>query len=88
MDELQMTKEQLKTEIILGSESAKNRMNANAKSLLYKGKIVPVEELVEGINAVTLEDVKNFANHYLDLTKCSVSLVGNISDVDKNIFKE
>ncbi|NLK27659.1 MAG: insulinase family protein [Clostridiales bacterium] len=85
-EELRMTKEQLKTEIILGSESAKNRMNSNGKSLLARGRIVPVEEMVEGINAVTLEDVKNFANYYLDLSKCSISLVGNIKEVDRDIF--
>jgi predicted Zn-dependent peptidase len=86
MDELQMTKEQLKTEIILGNESAKSRMNANGKSMLYRGRIISAEELVEGIDAVTLEEVKDFADCYLDLSKCSVSLVGNIKDVDKKIL--
>lgn len=88
MDELQMTKEQLKTEIILGNESAKSRMNANGKSLLYRGRIVPVEELVEGIEAVTFDDVKDFANRYLDLSKCSVSLVGNVKDVNRAMFQQ
>ena len=86
MDELQMTKEQLKTEIILGNESAKSRMNANGKSMLYRGRIISAEELVEGIDTVTLEEVKDFADCYLDLSKCSVSLVGNIKDVDKKIL--
>lgn len=86
MDELQMTKEQLKTEIILGNESAKSRMNANGKSMLYRGRIISAEELVEGIDAVTLEEVKDFADCYLDLSKCSVSLVGNIKDVDRKIL--
>ena len=86
MDELQMTKEQLKTEIILGNESAKSRMNANGKSMLYRGRIISAEELVEGIDTVTLEEVKDFADCYLDLSKCSVSLVGNIKDVDRKIL--
>ncbi|NLP35551.1 MAG: insulinase family protein [Clostridiales bacterium] len=87
LDELQMTKEQLKTEIILGNESTKSRMTANGRSLLYRGRIVPIEELVEGIEAVTFEEVKDFANRYLDLSKCSISLVGNIKDIDQNVFK-
>ena len=87
LDELQMTKEQLKTEIILGNESTKSRMNANGRSLLYRGRIVPIEELVDGIEAVTFEEVKDFANRYLDLSKCSISLVGNIKDIDRDIFK-
>lgn len=79
-DELAMTKEQLKTEIILGNESAKSRMNFNGKSLLFRGRVITLEEMVEGIDKVSLEDVKNFANKYLDLSKSSVSIVGNIKD--------
>lgn len=81
-EELQMTKEQIKTELILGSESAKSRMNANGKSMINRGRIISLEEMVEGINAVSLEDVKDFANRYFDLSKCSLSLVGNLKDVD------
>lgn len=81
-EELQMTKEQIKTELILGSESAKSRMNANGKSMINRGRIISLEEMVEGINTVSLEDVKEFANRYFDLSKCSLSLVGNLKDVD------
>lgn len=87
-DELAMTKEQIKTEIILGNESAKSRMNFNGKSLLFRGRIVKVEELVGGINSVTLDDVKNFANQYMDFSKCSISLVGNLKDVNQNMFSQ
>lgn len=79
-DELAMTKEQLKTEVILGNESAKSRMNFNGKSLLFRGRVISLEEIVEGIDKVSLEDVKNFANKYLDLSRSSVSIVGNIKD--------
>ena len=48
LEELQMTKEQIKTELILGNESAKSRMNANGKSLMNRGRITPIEELIEG----------------------------------------
>ena len=80
LDELTMTKEQLKTEIILGNESAKSRMSFNGKSLLFRGRLVTLDEIVEGIDKVSLEDVKSFANKYLDLSQSSVSIVGNIKD--------
>lgn len=82
LEELQMTKEQIKTELILGSESAKSRMNANGKSMINRNRIVPLEEMIDGINAVTREEVKAFADRYFDLSKCSLSLVGNLKDVD------
>ena len=77
-EELSMTKEQIKTELILGGEGARNRMNANGKSMLFRGSLVPLGELIEGVEGVSLEDVKSFANKYLDISHSSLSLVGNI----------
>jgi predicted Zn-dependent peptidase len=81
-EELAMTKEQIKTELILGSESAKSRMNSNGKSMMNRGRVTTPEELIEGINKVSLEDLKNFANQYLNLEACSYSLVGNLKELD------
>jgi predicted Zn-dependent peptidase len=81
-DELSMTKEQIKTELILGSESAKSRMNSNGKSMVYRGRIVPIEEIVSGIEGVTQEGILEFANHYFDFNKASISLVGNLKSFD------
>jgi predicted Zn-dependent peptidase len=81
-EELRMTKEQIKTELILGNESAKNRMNSNGKSMINRGRIVPIEEMIEGIQAVSLEEVRNFANRYFDIPSCSISLVGNLKEID------
>jgi predicted Zn-dependent peptidase len=61
-------------------------MSANGKSMLHRGRLVSTKELVEGIDAVTLEEVKEFANRYLDLSKCSISFVGNMKDVDEKIL--
>ena len=78
-DELTMTKEQIKTELILGNEGARSRMNANGKSMLNRGRLVPLSELLTGIDKVSLEDVKDFANRYLNLSDSSLSLVGNLN---------
>jgi predicted Zn-dependent peptidase len=81
-DELQMTKEQIKTELILGNESAKSRMNSNGKSMINRGRIVSIEEMIEGINSVSLQAVRDFAARYFDVPSCSVSLVGNLKGID------
>ncbi|HKL80267.1 MAG TPA: pitrilysin family protein [Mobilitalea sp.] len=82
LEELNMTKEQIKTELILGNESARSRMNTNGKSMLNRGKLTSMDELIVGVNKVDLGSIKEFANRYLDLEKCSLSFVGNLKDID------
>ena len=77
-DELTMAKEQIKTELILGNEGARNRMNSNGKSMLNRGRVVSLDELTEGIDKVGLDDIRDFANKYMDLSNSSISFVGNI----------
>ena len=86
-EELSMTKEQIKTELILGNESAKSRMNANGKALLNRGRLIQMEELIEGIDKVSLNHITEFANQYLNPAKASVSLVGNLKDLDMRILE-
>lgn len=86
-EELAMTKEQIKTELILGNESAKSRMNSNGKALLNRGRLLPMEELIEGIDKVSLTDIIDFANRYFIMTSASVSLVGNLKDVDMKLLE-
>lgn len=81
-EELRMTKEQIKTELILGNESAKSRMNSNGKSMINRGRIVPIEEMIDGIESVSQAHVLDFANRYFDLNKASISLVGNLKEFD------
>jgi Predicted Zn-dependent peptidases len=85
-DELIMTKEQIKTELIMGNESAKNRMNSNGKSILFRDSITPLEEIIDRVNAVTEEEVIDFAKNYLVEEKCSFSLVGNLQNIEKVKF--
>lgn len=85
-EELLMTKEQIKTELILGHESAKSRMNSNGKSLINRGRIIPMEEMIAGIEGVTLEDIHGFANRYFDQNKASISLVGNLKELDLKLW--
>jgi predicted Zn-dependent peptidase len=82
--ELSMTKEQIKTELILGNESAKNRMNSNGKSMVNRGRIIPMEEIIEEINKVSFQTVMDFSNRYFDIEKASISLVGNLKEIDLN----
>lgn len=78
--ELQALYTQLRTEMIMGSESARNRMEHNAKSISMHGRLIPLEETLEKLSKVTPKDIQEFAKQYLDITKCSICLVGDVKD--------
>lgn len=81
-DELAMTKEQIKTEIILGNESAKSIMSSNGKAVLNRGRVIPIEEIIDGIERVSREDLLDFANTYFDIKNASISIVGKLDEID------
>lgn len=64
--ELFEAKSQLKGKLLLAQESMSNRMTRLAKSELYYGRYVPLDELVKEIDSVTAESVQNFAAQFLN----------------------
>ncbi|MDP8237715.1 MAG: pitrilysin family protein [Candidatus Hatepunaea meridiana] len=58
---LQRTKDQLKGNLILGLESAGNRMHRLAKMELYNTDWLSLDDIVSRIDAVTVEDVQAVA---------------------------
>lgn len=58
---LERAKHQLKGSIVLGLESMSNRMQRLGRVELTYGRVVPVEEVVEEIEAVTAEGVRAVA---------------------------
>ena len=87
-DELTMTVEQIKTDLVMASESAKSRMSSNAKAVMSRGYIIPMEETLERLNAVTGDDVVKFAKKYFVKERASISLVGNLEEVDVERLKK
>lgn len=85
--ELIQTKEQIKTELIIGSESTRSRMNGNGKSLLQEDRIVSLDEMLAGIDNVKCKDVQNFFDKYIHSDKASISLVGNMTDKNISMIK-
>lgn len=87
-DEMIMTVEQIKTDLVMASETAKSRMSSNAKAVMARGYIIPMEETLERLNAVTTQDVIRFMKQYFVKDKASISLVGNLEDVDLKLFQK
>lgn len=64
--ELAEAKAQLKGKLMLSQESTSNRMTRLAKSQIYFDRFVTLDELVENINSVTKEDLRNFTESFFD----------------------
>lgn len=86
-EELRALYTQLRTEMIMGNESARNRMEQNAKSLLMHERVVPLEETLEKLSDVTAEQIQDFVREYLCLEKSSMCLVGDCSANEKMVQK-
>jgi len=59
--ELTRAKNQIRGSLVLGQENMSNRMMRMAKSELYYGRIIPMEELIGKVTNVTHTDIKEVA---------------------------
>ncbi len=76
--ELAFAKENLKGSVILALESTVSRMSLQARHQFYYGKILPAEELIARVEAVTADDVAEEAQRLLDPKVLSLTIVGNV----------
>lgn len=83
--ELSRSKEYVKGSMVLALESSRNRMSYIAKSLFYYDRIIPIDEVVEKIDAVRLEDVADIANELFVDKYMNLAVIG---DLEKLPFKE
>ncbi len=56
-EELEMSKEQLKSSFIFGQENIAGRMFANGKNVVLLDKICAPEEVIAGIDSVSMDDI-------------------------------
>jgi len=87
-EELDSLYTQLRIEMIMGSESARNRMERNAKALLMHDRIVPLEETLDKLSKVSAEDIRRFGETYFDLSKAGICLVGDIGKEAEKVRKK
>ena len=75
-EELQRTKEQLKSSTILSMESTAARMTRIGRSIITGADLLTPEEIATHIDAVTADDVKRLANEHLKLENMYLAAVG------------
>jgi predicted Zn-dependent peptidase len=74
--ELERAKENLKGRLLLSLESTSSRMTRLGKALVTDTELVPLEETIERLEAVTTEDVARLAREILAPEKLSVAGIG------------
>ncbi|HEV2092736.1 MAG TPA: pitrilysin family protein [Rubrobacter sp.] len=75
-EELERTKQQLKSSTLLALESTAARMNRVGRSVILGTELLSTDEIAERIEAVTADDVMRLANDNLDTEKMYLSAVG------------
>ena len=68
--------EQLKGNLLMALESTFNRMTRMVRSMMYYDRVIPVEEIVEILDAVSAEDIQGIALDIFQPEKCVMSVVG------------
>ncbi len=80
--ELDLHKQQVRTELIMSAESPKTRMDANAKFTLAGTKIYTLEEKLAHVDAVDCRQVLELAKEVFRLSGASLCVVGDKSATD------
>ncbi len=81
--EIARAKTQLKSDLLLGLESMRNRGVRNAYSELFYGRQLTVEELCHDIDAVKAEEVRELAIELFEPESLSMVVVGPEAQLEK-----
>lgn len=79
-EELEITREQIKANVIMGLESSTARMHYLARATLFSEQILTEDEIINAYDKVSKNDVLKLANKMLDLNNVSWAVVGDISN--------
>ncbi|MCQ4635957.1 insulinase family protein [Anaerovorax odorimutans] len=76
-EELATAKEQMKSSYIFGQENVTGRMFSIGKNMVICGKIHTPEEVIEGFNRVTMDDIRRTAERICDMSAYCGAAVTN-----------
>ncbi|WP_058485202.1 M16 family metallopeptidase [Defluviitalea phaphyphila] len=82
------TKEQLKSNYIMGLESTNSRMSSLGKSQLMLNKIRTPDEIIEKLDEVTQEKIEILIEKIFDFSNISLSIVGNLDNINLKEIKD
>ena len=88
---IEKAKTQVLSNYIISGESTVNRMTSNGGSMLIRNRIVSQEEIIEGVEKITADDIRKIIECIFDYSKMSLTAAGNTSGINfeelvNNIF--
>src|SRR6202522_2851427 len=78
-EELRRSKDQLKGSLMLSLESSTARMSNLARQEMYYDRFYGLDELIERIEAVTIEDLQQTAEEFFRTEQIAVTILGNLT---------
>ena len=78
-EELRRAKDQLKGSLMLSLESSTARMSNLARQEMYFDRFYTLDELIEKIEGVTAEELKELAEQFFHTDSIAVTVLGNLN---------
>lgn len=79
---IEVTKEQIISNYIIGSESTAGRLTSNGGGMVLTGRVLSMEEILEKIDMVNYSAVKEVIDEIFNIDMLSFSAVGNIEGMN------
>ncbi|MDR1537956.1 MAG: insulinase family protein [Clostridiales bacterium] len=80
--QLRKTREQLKSNLIMAMESPSNKMSSLGRSQLIQGRSFSEDQIMEKLDEITYESIRDMAEHIFQIDQVSLSVVGNYGGLD------
>jgi len=80
-EELRRSKDQLKGSLMLSLESSMARMSNLARQEMYYDRFYGLDELIERIEAVTADDLRETAQEFFRTEQIAVTILGNLTGI-------
>ena len=78
-EELRRNKDQLKASLMLNLESTSSRMSALAQQEMNFGRFISPDEIIEGVDAVTAEEIGRLANEIFRAEAIAATVLGDLT---------
>lgn len=80
--QIEKTKEQLKSNYIMGLESTSNRMSSIGRSKILLDVIKTPDQIIDEVDKIKKENIDYLIENIFNMDKMSISLVGKVDDID------
>jgi len=84
-EEFKIAVAQLKSGLVMALEATTSRMEQMGRQMLVFDRLIPIEEMIGNVEAVTPEDVARTAGQVLDQSDIAMAIVGG-GDLDRITF--